>query len=109
MLVFVNGKISVAQSNSPTIDSDGNIVSSTMGEDEIPCFIQTLEETRNVPTDGGWRARKRYSVMVDMDSVPNDFSPTSIRIVDDYKGDLGVFTVQRIEHYTITRSIQLWT
>jgi len=108
MLVFRNGILTYPQGSAQRLDKDGNPVTTSAAEQSAECYISTSSENRNGRYDDGLYKSATYSVLVDMDSVEDGFNPKRISLMHEQKGDLGAFPVQRIEYYTITRSIELW-
>lgn len=74
------------------------------------CYIETLSEDKRgeIASEQVRYATQSYSVLLDADSVPQDFIPQAVALEHDRKGVLGNFTVQRIEWYDLTKSIQIW-
>lgn len=126
MLIFSNGYMEyytdegdavLDENGNPVgVDSSGSGSGSASGSGsgiasdsiEVLCNIETLTADRRGRYDDGRYSNATYAVMLDAESVPLDFSPLKVRLVHERKGDLGVFTVQRIEYYTLTQSIELW-
>lgn len=108
MLVFRNGTASWLDSYVNVLDEEGNPQNTEGLYSESECYISTLQEDRKGRYDDGRYRNCSYSVMFDMDEVSVNFSPKSITLTHENKGSLGEFTVQRIEYYNLTRSIEIW-
>lgn len=109
MLIFDNGILQFGSTNqSVELDTRGYPVSANNFDEEVRCTISTLTENKRGNVDGVRYKNCQYSVSIDSNSVDGDFAPTAIKLIHDKKGELGVFTVQRIEYYDITSSIELW-
>lgn len=108
MLVFRNGTANWLDSYTNVLDKDGNPQRAEGLYSEAVCYITTLEENKKGMYDDGRYRNCSYSVMFDMDSVSYDFNPKSVSLHHENKGFLGDFTVQRIEYYNLTRSIEIW-
>lgn len=108
MLVFHNGILTYGSNASTRLDMYGNPVAIQCSEDAVKCYINTTSENRNGRNDDGLYKSATYSALIDMDSVGENFNPKTISLIHERKGDLGKFPVQRIEYYTITRSIEIW-
>lgn len=108
MLIFPNGTLEFATMPHAVIDKNGNPIAETSTDSECRCTIETITENRNGRNDAGQYMNASYSVLLDEDSVEDDFNPSLVTLIHDDKGNLGQFKVQRIEHYHLTRSIQLW-
>lgn len=109
MLIFSNG---IVYFDYPSVGNDIN-------EDGLPiagadlllsakCYIDVQNENRDGKYAEGKFQNGAYIVSLDYDSVPSGFYPTKVRLEHERKGDLGEFSVQRIEFYDLTRTIQLW-
>ena len=72
------------------------------------CYIEVSSESKSGRNEDGVYPVGSYVVSLDYDAVSSDFAPTKIQLVHERKGDLGVFTIQRMEFYNITRTIQIW-
>jgi len=109
MLIFANGTLGYSStSGSADLDANGYPVAASSFDNEVNCTISTLTENRKGNADGARYKSCQYSVSVDMSAVESDFNPKYIKLTHENKGELGVFTVQRIEYYNITGSIELW-
>lgn len=108
MLVFLNGILTYSQIETQRLDKYGNPIAENATEKHVQCFINTSSENRNGRYEDGQFKHATYNVLVDMDSVEDNFNPKRISLLHQQKGNLGSFPVQRIEFYTITRSIELW-
>lgn len=109
MLVFVNGSLGYFTNEGVAeLDENGNPVVSADESTEVECYIETITENQRGRYEDGRYANVSYSVMINSESVPLGFMPEKVKLTHDRKGDLGVFTVQRIEFYDLTQTIQLW-
>lgn len=109
MLIFKNGIMDWNQPSSQlTFDEDGNVIKDAAIPTCVQCYIDTLTEDAHAKYVGGDYNHRSYSVLIDMDSVEGEFSPVSVRLTHEDKGELGEFQVQRVEFYKLTRSIQVW-
>ena len=110
MLIFTNGK-AYFDSGANSTDVDENGLPIIGGEFSLmaACYIDVGSESKGGRNKDGSYPIGSYVVSLDYDSVDNDFNPKKIRLEHDRKGDLGVFTIQRIEFYDLTRTIQIWT
>lgn len=111
MKLFTNGIMSYGRSTDREIsfDADGNPMRKEEGNlRKVRVFIDALSEDKKGRYDDGRYTNASYEVSLDYDDVPAKFKPTDISIIHDRKGDLGSFTVQRIEFYDLTRTIVIW-
>ena len=108
MLIFRNGTIAWKQVGDVTFDETGNPLVALGETFTADCFIETTSEVRNSRNDDGYFNNASYAVMVDADSVGDGFAPQNVHLTDNHKGDLGDFSVKRIEYYDLTHSIRLW-
>lgn len=111
MKIFTNGNMlySRTSDNGVTYDSEGNPVAAVDGrQKKTRVFIDVITENRRGRYDDGRYSNVEYEVSLDYDDVPKGFNPSSISLMHDRKGDLGTFTVQRIEFYDLTRTIIIW-
>jgi hypothetical protein len=109
MLIFQNGTAYFdAPQATSDIDENGKPIAGAAISLEVPCYIEFGSESRNGKTDDGKIPRLSFTVSFDYDSVGADFNPSVVRVVHNYKGDLGTYTIQRLEHYDLTRTIQVW-
>lgn len=110
MLIFPNGTASFDSNNGGAdIDEQGMPIEGGDFVLTARCFIDTKAESRSGSHDDGKNPIGSYVVSLDYDSVEEGFAPTKVRLEHDKKGSLGDFTIQRIEYYDLTRTIQLWT
>ena len=110
MLIFPNGNaVLFPLSSVEYLDDNGNPISleDNVGV-ECRCTINTLSENKQGKYDDGQYSNATYSVSFNMDDVGDKFYPQSVILKHDYKGDIGSFQVQRVEHYPITRTIEIW-
>ena len=117
MLVFRNGTISYVNATEVLRDVTAGTYDGTCG-----CTISTLTENKKgrygnegkyqesqYSVDEGKYQECQYSVLVNYSEVDLDtFNPSIVKLVHNRKGELGNFTVQRIEYYDITRTIEIW-
>ena len=108
MQIFSNGFMAYTTTFTEDIDEDGIPIPAAATEAECRCTITTATENRNATYDGGTVKRASYTVTCNMEDVQNPFAPTQVHLRHDKKGDLGMFSVQRIEYYDITQTIELW-
>ena len=110
MLIFPNGTAYFNEPNTKKdIDENGLPVKGGDMSISAPCFIETSNEDRRGHNDDGAYPRFSFSIQVDYGGVDIDnFKPTRVRLEHERKGDLGTFTIQRIEYYNITQTIQIW-
>lgn len=116
MLIFKNGYVSWIQSSTEQlVDENGNAIAVEGSEKKAECYIDVLrEDKRGEVSDGhtqrsnGKYTQRSYSITIDQASVPSNFNPTSITLHHNRKGNIGTFTVQRIEFYDLTGSIEIW-
>ena len=73
-----------------------------------PCYIEASGESRAKKNDEGYYPNGSYSISLDYGAIGKDFNPMKVRLEHKHKGDLGTFTIQRIEFYDITRTVQVW-
>lgn len=110
MLIFTNGK---AYFDSGVSGNDiGENGLPIIGDDfalSAPCYIEVGSESRKGRNEEGAYPLGSYVISLDYDSVDSNFFPKKIHLEHGRKGDLGVFTIQRIEFYDLTRTIQIWT
>ena len=92
------------------VDADGNAVPVAHADNKqaVECYIDVLTEDRKGKYPDGKYTRCEYSILLDQSSVPSDFNPKSITIIHNRKGNIGTYTVQRIEFYDLTGSIEIW-
>lgn len=109
MLIFQNGTayFNTAE-NVADIDEYGLPIRSGGFDLSVPCYIETQNENKRGHYDDGAYPNGSFVVSFDYDGVGEDFSPTKVRLEHERKGNLGEFTIQRIEYYDITRTIQIW-
>lgn len=109
MLIFSNGTIYYDPPVSGAdIDENGYPIEGLDFTSSAKCYIDVQHENRSGKYDEGKYPNGSFVVSLDYDSVEEDFSPTKVRLEHERKGDLGIFTVQRIEFYNLTRTIQIW-
>lgn len=110
MLIFQNGTASFnIGGETADIDDNGLPTRSTKFDIvDIPCYIEVQSKNRQGRYDEGKYPVGTYSVSIDYDSVVDNFSPTRVQLTHERQGNLGIFTIQRIEFYDLTRTIQLW-
>ena len=124
MLIFKNGYVSWVQSSTDQlVDENGNAIAVENNSKKVECFIDVVrEDKRGEVSDGhtqrsngkytqrsnGKYTQRSYSVTIDQASVPSNFNPTSITLQHNRKGNIGTYTVQRIEFYDLTGSIEIW-
>ena len=110
MLIFSNGTAYFDyQLPDNDIDENGYPIAGGAFELSAKCFIDAQGENKNGKYDDGKFPNGSYIISLDYDSVSEDFAPSKIRLEHERKGDLGVFTIQRMEFYNLTRTIQIWT
>ena len=105
MLVFRNGTISYVNATEVLRDVTAGTYDGTCG-----CTISTLTENKKgrYANEGKYQ-ESQYSVLINYSEVDLDtFNPSIVKLVHNRKGELGNFTVQRIEYYDITRTIEIW-
>ena len=110
MLIFPNGKALLFPLTSEEyLDDNGNPISTQniIGK-ECRCTINSLSENKKGRYEDGQYNNATYSVSFNMDDVGEKFVPQLVSLIHDYKGDIGSFQVQRVEHYPITRTIEIW-
>lgn len=105
MLVFRNGTISYVNATEVLRDVTAGTYDGTCG-----CTISTLTENKKgMYGNEGKYQECQYSVLINYSEVDLDtFNPSIVKLVHNMKGELGNFTVQRIEYYDITRTIEIW-
>lgn len=116
MLIFKNGYVSWVQSSTEQlVDENGNAIAVEGSVKKAECYIDVVQEDkRGELSDGhtqrsnGKYTQRSYKVMLDQSSVPVKFNPTSITLHHNRKGNIGTYTVQRIEFYDLTGSIEIW-
>ena len=110
MLIFPNGTAYFGEQGAQNdIDDKGLPVEATAPTDGVPCFIEANGEDRKGRNEDGAYPHGAYTVSVDYDSVDvNSFSPKTVTLTQDHKGELGSFPVQRVEFYEITRTVKVW-
>lgn len=109
MQIFPNGILRWFGSVTADLDEYGMpVAADTSSSMECRCTITTASEKRNATYDGGAVKLATYTVTCNMEDAGEGFSPHTVHLVHDIKGDLGMFQVQRIEYYTITQTIELW-
>ena len=109
MLIFQNGTAYFNTADSiADIDEKGLPVQGSNYDLSIPCYIEAQSENKQGLYDEGVYPNGSFVVSFDYDSISDDFSPTKVRLQHQRKGDLGEFTIQRIEYYDLTRTIQIW-
>ena len=110
MLIFSNGTAYFDQgTNGVEIDENGMPIIGNDFSLSAPCFIESSNESKGRKNDEGYYPTGSYVISLDYDAVNENFNPSKVRLEHKHKGNLGVFAVQRIEHYDITRTIQIWT
>lgn len=110
MLIFINGKAYFDNSVSVAdIGEDGLPIVNDDFAISAPCYIEVGTESKKGRNEDGAYPVGNYVVSLDYDSVGSDFAPKKMRLEHNKKGELGVFTIQRIEFYDLTRTIQIWT
>jgi hypothetical protein len=67
-----------------------------------------LNENKKGSYDDGRYKNCTYSIIIDYSSVDDNFNPVSVELTHDKKGNIGEFTIQRIEYYSLTKSIEIW-
>jgi hypothetical protein len=124
MLIFKNGYVSWVQtSTQDLVDTNGNAIAVEGQMRKAECYIDVVQEDkRGELSDGhtqrsngkytqrsnGKYTQRSYKVLLDQSSVPAKFNPTSITLHHNRKGNIGTYTVQRIEFYDLTGSIEIW-
>lgn len=109
MEIFPNGRIYFDSGNAGSdIDENGLPISTQELYDSAICTINSQTENRNGSYDAGKYPVGSFTIYVDFSRVPKNFSPKVVRIEHEDKGDLGTFTVQRVEKYKLTNTYQLW-
>ena len=109
MLIFQNGTAYFEEPSATSdIDENGCPIEGVEPTLAVPCYIEMGNEDRNGRSEDGVFPRASFSISFDYDSVDEDFNPSKVRVEHERKGDLGTFTVQRIEFYNLTRTIQVW-
>ena len=111
MLIFKNGKMTWLQADEQAlVDADGNAVpvANTGSRKAVECYIDVLTEDRKGKYPDGKYTRCEYSILLDQSSVPSNFKPKSVTLTHNRKGFIGIFSVQRIEWYDLTGSIEIW-
>lgn len=109
MLIFSNGKAYLDNRRSGyDIDDEGLPVSGADFSVTANCFIEAQTENKSGKNEDGVYPVGSYTIYLDYDSVPTDFLPSKVRLEHERKGNLGIFTIQRIEFYDLTRTIQIW-
>lgn len=110
MLIFTNGK-AYFDNGAASVDVDENGFP-IKGDDftlTATCYIEVGTENKRGRNEDGAYPNASYVVSVDYDAIKGDFNPKKMRLEHDKKGDLGVFTIQRVEFYDLMRTIQIWT
>lgn len=109
MLIFKNGYVSWVQTSAQDlVDANGNAIAVEDQTRKAECYIDPVEENKKGEYDNGKYSRRSYNVLLDQSSVPANFNPTSITLQHNRKGNIGTYTVQRIEFYDLTGSIEIW-
>ena len=112
MQIFPNGTLSYTPPSqvAPDLDENGWPVSaSDSTQKSVICTISTLSEDRKGRYDDGRYCNCQYSVTCNMEDVGTEFHGVKyVTLSHDIKGSLGSFTVQRIEFYTITMTVEIW-
>lgn len=105
MLVFRNGTISYVNATEVLRDVTAGTYDGTCG-----CTISTLTENKKGRYGNEGKYQEcQYSVLMNYSEVDLDtFNPSIVKLVHNRKGELGNSTVQRIEYYDITRTIEIW-
>jgi len=113
MLIFENGTAYFdepdKQKGDWDIDADGMPIEGGELTIEVPCFIEVSNENKRGRYDDGAHTNGSYTISLDYGSIDTDtFKPSKVRLQHKRKGDLGEFTIQRIEFFDITRTVQVW-
>ena len=109
MQIFPNGTMRYTNaSGTADLDSNGLPVAASGAEQSCQCTISVLAEDRKGRYDDGRYRNCSYSVTCNLEEVSETFNPTSVRLEHEFKGDLGYFTVQRVEFYKLTGTGEVW-
>lgn len=108
MLIFKNGVAIFKKQSSVTFDDNGHPLPSVAELLEVVCNITTLSENKKGTYEDGRYKNCTYSILIDYSSVDDNFNPVSVELTHDKKGNIGEFTIQRIEYYSLTKSIEIW-
>lgn len=109
MLIFKNGYMSWMQSSTDKlVDENGNAIPAEGMNKKVECYIDVVVEDKKGSYDNGQYTQRQYNVTLDQSSVPTTFNPKTITLQHNRKGNIGTFTVQRIEFYDLTGSIEIW-
>lgn len=110
MQIFPNGTLRfVNKSSAEDIDENGLPIAANRSDyQEIGCTITTTQENNRGRYEDGRYKSVSYSVTCNLEDAGEGFNPTTISLTHEDKGELGEFTVQRIEYYKITGTIELW-
>jgi len=112
MQIFPNGTLSYALPTQAAQELDASgwpIEASSSTLRSVPCTISTLSEDRKGRYDDGRFRNCQYSVTCNMEDVGTEFCGVKyVTLTHEIKGSLGSFTVQRIEFYTITMTVEIW-
>ena len=109
MLIFPNGTAHFDVAGVNDIGDDGLPIQGNNFTLSARCYIEAGSEHRRGKNEDGQYPVGSYVVSIDYDSVNSSFNPKKIKLEHERKGDLGTFTIQRIEYYDLTRTIQIWT
>lgn len=109
MLIFSNGILYYDYPiEGSDIDENGYPITGSDFISSAKCYIDVQHENRSGEYEDGKFPNGSFVISLDYDSVGEDFNPKKVRLEHERKGDLGVFTIQRIEFYNLTRTIQIW-
>lgn len=109
MQIFSNGTLRyTSKSSVEDIDDNGNPIRAEEADMDVPCTINVLSEGRSGRYDDGAYKKSSYRVTCDMEEVGSSFHPNSLQLIHSFKGDLGMFQVQRIEYYELTGTVEIW-
>jgi hypothetical protein len=110
MQIFSNGTMRYSSATTGgDIDENGlPIKAQHVDMNEVVCTITTASENMKGKYDDGRYKQVSYSVTCNLEDVGNGFNPKTISLEHEDKGSLGTFTVQRIEYYKLTGTIEIW-
>lgn len=72
----------------------------------IDCFVEPISDDNTSRSDDGSFMSKTYKILFDMGSMPTT-PPQYIELQHERNGYLGMFYVQTIKYYDLTKSIEM--
>lgn len=82
----------------------------SVGVPEASCeaYVETLSENKKGSNSDGKYKNCSYAIYVNMSSVTDGWNPSFVKFVHKHKGESEWMTVQRIEFYDLTNTIEIW-